>query len=139
MKLSQPLRRTSYGQNCVSFLAPSAWNLPDELKRCTNLNMFKHKIKEYFFYKTRQKDNDIYFYDWTPVVTAADAFFFSNFIYLFIFDILPYISLPINDMIMTKYLWKDGIHLQDLGTSILSKNFIEFVNNYLFSNFDDRF
>ena len=42
-------------------------------------------------------------------------------------------------MITTKYLWKDGIHLQDLGTSILSKTFIEFVNNYLFSNFDDRF
>ena len=44
-----------------------------------------------------------------------------------------------NDMITTKYLWKDCIHLKDLGTSILSKNFIEFVNNYLFSNFDDRF
>ena len=44
-----------------------------------------------------------------------------------------------NDMITTKYLWKDGIHLQDLGTSILSKSFIEFVNNYLFSNFDDPF
>ena len=44
-----------------------------------------------------------------------------------------------NDMITTKYLWKDGIHLQDLGTSILSKTFIEFVNDYLFSNFDDRF
>ena len=47
-----------------------------------------------------------------------------------------------NDMIMTKYLkylWEAGIHLQDLGTSILSKNFIEFVNNYLFSNLDDRF
>ena len=44
-----------------------------------------------------------------------------------------------NNIITTKYLWKDGIHLQDLGTSILSKNFIEFVNNYLFSNFDDRF
>ena len=44
-----------------------------------------------------------------------------------------------NDMIAIKYLWKDGIHLQNLGTSILSKNFIEFVNNYLFSNFDDRF
>ena len=26
-----------------------------------------------------------------------------------------------NDMITTKYLWKDGIHLQDLGMSILSK------------------
>ena len=44
-----------------------------------------------------------------------------------------------NDMITTKYLWKDCIHLKDLGTSILSKNFIEFVNNYLFSNFDNRF
>ena len=42
-------------------------------------------------------------------------------------------------MITTKYLWKDGIHLQDLFTSILSKNFIEFVNNYLFSNLGDTF
>ena len=61
MKLSQPLRRTSYSQNCISFLAPSVWNnLPNELKRCTNLNTFKHKIKEYFFCKIRQKDYDIY-------------------------------------------------------------------------------
>ena len=44
-----------------------------------------------------------------------------------------------NDMITTKSIWKDGIHLQDPGTSILSKNFIEFVNNYLFSNSHDRF
>ena len=44
-----------------------------------------------------------------------------------------------NDMITTKYLWKDGIHLQDLGTSILSKNFSEFINNYLCSNFDNHF
>ena len=64
MKLSQPLRGTSVGQDCISFLAPSVWNnLPNELKRCTNLSTFKHKIKEYFFYKTRQKDRDIYLYD----------------------------------------------------------------------------
>ena len=44
-----------------------------------------------------------------------------------------------NDMITTKYLWKDGINLQYLGASILRKNFIKFVNNCLFSNFDDRF
>ena len=44
-----------------------------------------------------------------------------------------------NDMITAKCLWKDGIHLQDLGTSVLSKNFIKLVNNYLFSNFDNRF
>ena len=36
-----------------------------------------------------------------------------------------------NDMMMTKYIWKDGIHLQDPSTSILSKSFIEFVNNCL--------
>ena len=36
-----------------------------------------------------------------------------------------------NDMMMTKYIWKDGIHLQDPSTSILSKRFIEFVNNCL--------
>ena len=64
MKPSQPLRRTNYSQHCISFLAPSLWNnLPNELKRCTNLNMFKHKIREYFLYKIRQKDNDIYLYD----------------------------------------------------------------------------
>ena len=52
--------RTNYDQNCISFLAPSVQsNLPNELTRCTNLNTFKHKIKEYFFYKKRQKDNDM--------------------------------------------------------------------------------
>ena len=64
MKLSQPLRRASCGQNCISFLAPSVWNnLPNKLKRCTNLNTLKHKIKEYFFRKIRQRDNDIYLHD----------------------------------------------------------------------------
>ena len=49
MKLSQPLRRTSYGQNCISFLAPSVWNnLPNELKRCTNLNT---SLRNTFFAK----------------------------------------------------------------------------------------
>ena len=63
-KLSQTLRRTTHGQNYLSFLAQSVWNnFPNELKRCTNLNRFKHKIKEYFLYKIRQKDNDIYLYN----------------------------------------------------------------------------
>ena len=49
MKLSQPLRRTNYGQHCISFLAPSVWkNLLNEVKHCINLNMFKHKMKGYF-------------------------------------------------------------------------------------------
>ena len=33
--------------------------------------------------------------------------------------------------ITKKYLQKNGIRLQDLGTSISGNNFIEFVNNYL--------
>ena len=36
-----------------------------------------------------------------------------------------------NDIITAKYLCKDSVYLQDLGTSILSKNFTEFLNNYL--------
>ena len=45
MKLSQPLRRTNNGQHCISFLAPSVWNnLPNELKRCTNLNTFMLRL-----------------------------------------------------------------------------------------------
>ena len=71
MKLIQPLRRTNNGQHCISFLGPSGWNnLPNEVKRCTNLNTFKHKVKKYFRYKIRQKDNDVYLYDY-----STDAFF----------------------------------------------------------------
>ena len=44
-----------------------------------------------------------------------------------------------NYIITTKYFWKDVIYLQDLGTSILSKSFVEFVNKYLFSNPHDHF
>ena len=44
-----------------------------------------------------------------------------------------------NDAITTEYLWKDGILLQDLGTNILSSNFIEFVNSFLVDNDDNRF
>ena len=36
--------------------------------------MFKHKIKEYFFYKI-MKHNDIFLYYSTLVFTTADIFF----------------------------------------------------------------
>ena len=47
-----------------------------------------------------------------------------------------------NEVIATEYLWKDGIHLQDLDTNILSSNFIKFVNSLLVdsdNNFFMRF
>ena len=77
MKLSQPLRRTNLGQHCISFSAPSVWNnLPNELKHCTNLNTFKNKIKEYLLYKIRQKDNDIYHYDYSCLHNNCGIAFF---------------------------------------------------------------
>ena len=41
--------------------------------------------------------------------------------------------------ITTEYLWKDGIHLQDLGTNISSSNFIKFANSFLVDNDSNRF
>ena len=43
-----------------------------------------------------------------------------------------------NDVITTNYLWKDGVHLQDMGTHILSNNFLELLNNSIDSNFESR-
>ena len=40
-----------------------------------------------------------------------------------------------NVMITTDYLWKNGIHLLDLGTNISSSNFIEFVNKFLINSY----
>ena len=31
-----------------------------------------------------------------------------------------------NHVITTNYLWKDGVHLQDMGTHILSNPFLKF-------------
>ena len=100
MKLSQSLRRTSYGQHYISFLAPSVWNnLLNELKLYINLNTFKHKIKEYLLHKITQKDDAIYFT--TRLLSSQQLMhFFSNFslfVYLlfffFFFCVLPYLNL----------------------------------------------
>ena len=44
-----------------------------------------------------------------------------------------------NDAFTTEYLWKDGIHLQDLDTNILSCNFTKFLNSFLVHNDNIRF
>ena len=43
-----------------------------------------------------------------------------------------------NHVITTDYLWKDGVHLQDMGTHILSNPFLKFLNYFIDSNFDNR-
>ena len=42
------------------------------------------------------------------------------------FDFIP------NDVSRTR-LWKDGIHLEDLGTNILPGNFVDFLNKFILS------
>ena len=38
-----------------------------------------------------------------------------------------------NDNISRDYLWKDGVHLNDEGTSIFESNIVNFLNNFIFS------
>ena len=37
-----------------------------------------------------------------------------------------------NDMITIDRHWRDGIHFQDIGENILSRNFYQVLNNFLF-------
>ena len=38
-----------------------------------------------------------------------------------------------NDNISRTQLWKDGIHLEDLGTNILTGNFVDFLSRFILS------
>ena len=50
LKLSQPFRKTTQGQNSLSYIGPSVWNkLPEIIKNCNNTNTFKHNVKRYYF------------------------------------------------------------------------------------------
>ena len=40
----------TYGSRAFSVLAPELWNkLPDDIRSCENLRLFKHKLKTYLF------------------------------------------------------------------------------------------
>ena len=48
-KHQQPFHKTSTGQNALSSIGPALWNqVPEEIKRTTNLNAFKHNLKKHF-------------------------------------------------------------------------------------------
>ena len=47
-KLKHPFRKTTAGQNSLSFLGPSKWNkLPESTKKFNNINSFKHNFKNF--------------------------------------------------------------------------------------------
>ena len=43
-----------------------------------------------------------------------------------------------NDVVTINYLWKDGVHLQDMETHILSNYFLKLLNYFTDSNFNKR-
>ena len=58
LKLSQPFRKTTQGQNSLSYIGPSVWNkLPESTKSDNNVNTFKHNVKKYCFNNIRRKYN----------------------------------------------------------------------------------
>ena len=58
LKLDQPFRKTTQGQNSLSYISPAIWNeLPEKIKSCNNANTFKHKVKEHYFNEVKRKRN----------------------------------------------------------------------------------
>ena len=48
-KTSAPFRKTNTGKNALSFIGLVLWNkVPKEIKRTTNLNIFKHNLKKHY-------------------------------------------------------------------------------------------
>ena len=61
LKLKHPSRSTCSGQNILSYLTPTIWNnLPTCWKLSNSLNSFKHGVKEHFFKKLKNKEQDIF-------------------------------------------------------------------------------
>ena len=57
-KLSQPFRKTTQGQNTISYIGPSVWNkLPENVKRNITINSFKHAVKKQYFSELKRKYN----------------------------------------------------------------------------------
>ena len=57
-KLTLPKRTTNTGQKALSYTGPALWNnLDKNLKTSSSLNIFKHKIKEYYFNELKKKES----------------------------------------------------------------------------------
>ena len=56
-KLNLPFRKSSAGQNCLSYIGPKIWNsLSSDLKSANNVDSFKHKIKGNFLQNIQREE-----------------------------------------------------------------------------------
>ena len=63
LKLKHSLRNMCSGQKNLSYLMPIVWNsLLIDQKLANSLNNFKHKLKDHFFKKLRNMEQDIFAY-----------------------------------------------------------------------------
>ena len=55
-KLRQPFRKTTQGQNTISYVRPSTWNkLPERVKQRKTINLFKHAVKKQYLIDPNKK------------------------------------------------------------------------------------
>ena len=62
-KLKCPLKNSPSGQKNLSYLTPIVWDsLPTDLKLANSLNNLKHKLKDIFFKRLRNMEQDFFAY-----------------------------------------------------------------------------
>ena len=55
-RLKVPFRKTTMGQESLSYIGPSVWNkLPSSMKRNISLNTFKHDMKKRYLQELRMQ------------------------------------------------------------------------------------
>ena len=64
METTQHLPETQDFEILIAFSAWTLLNLPSNLKSTTNINSFKHKIKDKFFNDLQRLDDSPYVYYW---------------------------------------------------------------------------
>ena len=53
-KLKVPFRKTTIGQESVSYIGPSVWNkLPSSMKRNISLSKFKYNVEKHYLRELR--------------------------------------------------------------------------------------
>ena len=62
-KLILPYRCTNRGLRTLGYLGPRLWNgLNSDLKLSSNVNNFKHKVKDSFFARLQKEEDSPYIY-----------------------------------------------------------------------------
>ncbi len=63
VKLFHPHRSKLSGQKAMSSIGPKVWNsLPEDIRGANNVNIFKHKVKTFYFERIKKYTDASYLY-----------------------------------------------------------------------------